>query len=316
MPRALADQLAGSNMHTWSRLITLTIHQVPSFVASYLPDSLRSCTEAVLWVYARWLLRRFTSIITPTKTIAALLSTMTGLATNTIGYGVDLQKFRPLLPGDDETAVRQKWDLPLHVPLLLHVGRLDTDKSVERVIQAAALAMAQTEAHLLIVGDGTQRPALIKLCNSLGISDRVHFLGYVSMAEGLPELYRTANLFITASEIETQGIVLLEAAASGLPLVAVRATCVPEIVRGVNGYLAESGDLCGLGNAINVLLRNPHKAVSMGKASRASAEERKIDFTVGVHEQLYRQMLMERGAQPVDTGWHGPWERVKEWRLF
>ena len=297
--------------------ITLTIHQIPSFIASYLPNFLRGRTEAMLWMYARWLSRKFTSMITPTKTISMLMTKMTGLQATTIGYGVDPQIFRPLLPCDDEAAIRQKWDLPLHVPLLLHVGRLDVDKCVDRVIQAAALAMAQTDTHLLIVGDGTQKPALIKLCHSLGIADRVHFPGYVSMTGGLPELYRTANLFITASEIETQGIVLLEAAASGLPLVAVRATCIPEIVHaGRNGYLAECGDIYGLGNAVSVLLKDPRKAISMGKASRALAEEHKFNFTVDTHEQLYRQMIMERRTQRLDAVRHNFWEYVKGWRLF
>ncbi len=88
----------------------------------------------------------------------------------------------------------------------------------------------------------------MKLCDSLGITDRVKFTGCISLQDGLPEIYRAASLFVSASEIETQGIVLLEAAASGLPIAAVHATCIPEIVHhGVNGYLAESGDLKRIG---------------------------------------------------------------------
>ncbi|MDK0575369.1 glycosyltransferase, partial [Clostridium perfringens] len=93
-----------------------------------------------------------------------------------------------------------------------------------------------------------------------GISNRVHFTGFISTKQGLPELYRIARLFITTSEIETQGLVMLEAAASGLPIVAVRATCIPEIVHnGVNGFLAEPGDIEGLGQGISTLLRDGNK---------------------------------------------------------
>lgn len=300
--------------------ITLTIHQLPSFVASYLPNLFKAHAETVLWAYARWLAQKFTSIITPTQTISTLVSEMTGLQTNTIGYGMDLRTFHPLLSCDEDIAIRQKWNLPPSVPILLHVGRLDTDKRVERVIHAAAQTLTQSNAHLLIIGDGTQKPALIKLCNSLGISDRVNFPGYISKEAGLPEIYRIASFFITASEIETQGIVLLEAAASGLPIVAVRATCIPEIVhQGMNGYLAESADLNGLSSAISVLLKDPQKAKLMGKASLILAAEHDLHYTNNAHEQLYGQMVRQVQTQrgETKTGFRSQlWKRVKAWANF
>jgi glycosyltransferase involved in cell wall biosynthesis len=294
----------------------LSIHQLPSFVASYLPDSFRTCTESILWDYAHWLCRQFTSIITPTQTISSLVIEMTGLPTNTIGYGIDLQSFHPLLPDEDEVMIRHKWNLPSEVPLLLHVGRLDTDKCVDRVIHAAAQSMRESNAHLVIVGDGTQKLALMKLCESLGISDRVHFPGFISTKDGLPEIYRTAHLFVTASEIETQGIVLLEAAASGLPIVAMRATCIPEIVHhGRNGYLAESGTVNGLSSAISLLLRDSQKAKTMGESSIILAARHARAYTHQAHEQLYSQ-LVHAGAQavrPEASLQYRLWKRVKTW---
>ena len=300
--------------------ITLTIHQLPSFIASYLPNLFKARTETVLWVYARWLSQKFTSIITPTQTISTLVTKMTGLQTNTIGYGMDLRTFRPLLSCNEDIAIRQKWNLPPSVPILLHVGRLDTDKRVERVIHAAAQTLNESDAHLLIIGDGTQKPALIKLCKSLGISDRVHFPGYISKEDGLPEIYRIASLFTMASEIETQGIVLLEAAASGLPIVAVRATCIPEIVHhGMNGYLAESADLNGLSNAMSILLKDPQKAKLMGKASLTLAARHDLHYTNNAYEQLYGQMVRQVQTQrgETKTGFRSQlWKRVKAWANF
>jgi glycosyltransferase involved in cell wall biosynthesis len=272
----------------------LSIHQVPAFVASYLPDFFRICTESILWNYANWICQQFTSLITPTQTISNLVTRMTGLHTDTISYGIDLQSFQPPLSYDEEAANRHKWNLPSGIPLLLHVGRLDIDKYVDRVIYAAAQSMSVSNAHLLIVGDGTEKLALMKLCRSLGILDRVHFLGYISMQDGLPEIYRIAHLFVTASEIETQGIVLLEASASGLPIIAVRATCIPEIVHdGINGYLAESGDLNGLSNAMSWLLKDPEKAKFMGKTSLRLAAKHAQRYTYDAHEQLYGQLAQQ-----------------------
>lgn len=277
--------------------ITLTIHQLPEFVASYLPHFLQGVVKNVLWQYARWLLQKFTSLITPTRTTAELIKEMTGLQAEPISSALDLQVFHPPLPGDFGIITRRKWNLPPGVPLLLHVGRLDTDKRVDRVVQAAARAMSDTDAHLLIVGDGTQKRALIRLCKSLHIADRVHFTGYVSATDGLSEIYRIAHVFMMASEIETQGIVLLEAAASGLPIVAVRATCIPEIVHdGINGFLVEAGDPASFSDRIKCLLHDPQKARIMGQAGIALAQAHEIQHTLDLHEGLYLKIIQEAGA--------------------
>ena len=283
--------------------ILLTIHQLPWFVASYLPDvdGLRGHVEAALWMYARWLLRQFTSIITPTQTISTLIADMTNVQSQTISYGIDLETFHPPLARDEGAATRARLNLPADdVPLILHVGRLDADKHVERIVQAAAQAMCGTNAHLLIVGDGLQKSRLIKMCESLGIAERAHFTGYMTVQEGLPAVYRLGSVFVTASEIETQGIVLLEAAASGLPLVAVRATCIPEIVCDeVNGYLTAPGNINAMGEAIRTLLENPIKAKAMGETSRALVEVHNTQRTMDAHEQLYEELIKQLGRQHV-----------------
>jgi len=303
--------------HRVSIPITMTAHQLPWFAASYLPDvfGIRPQVEIFLWMYARWLLGKFTTILAPTQTISTLIKQMTGLDSNVISCGLDLQMFRPPLSSDDEAAIRQKWNLPPRLPLLLHVGRLDTDKSVDQVVRAAAQTIRESEAHLLIVGDGIQKSGLIKLCKLLGVVERVHFTGYVSLQNGLAEIYRIADVFVTASEIETQGIVLLEAAASGLPIVAVRATCIPEIVYDrVNGYLTKAGDIHAMSESILKILSDPGMAKSMGKASRALAEGHPNHATFEEHERIYHKMVRDRGTQQTTAREREalPWKPIKE----
>ncbi|MDK1080360.1 MAG: glycosyltransferase [Anaerolineae bacterium] len=300
---------------------TLSIHQLPWFVSAYLPEILgiRHIAESLLWGYARWLLQKFSTLITPTQTITKIIADMTGIKSRTISYGIDLQTFHPRLSSDEETVARTKLNLPPNVPVILHIGRLDTDKRVDQVIKAAALAMQKTDAHLLVVGDGRQKPALLKLCKSLGIAKRCHFPGYVSIQEGLPEIYRLANLFVTASEIETQGIVLLEAAASGLPITAVRATCIPEIVHeGVNGYLAEPDDIQVLSQAMVILLQQPVKAKAMGQASHLLTEGHNIQITIDKFEQLYTKLVSQQAIQhkPENFNFYQWQKRIKEWLNF
>jgi 1,2-diacylglycerol 3-alpha-glucosyltransferase len=282
--------------------ILLTVHQTPWFAASYVPKiiGLRSVSESMLWAYARRMHPRFTCVITPSHTISDLVARMTGIQPTTISNGISLETFHSHLSSNEEIALRKRLHLPPQVPVILHIGRLDIEKNVERVVQAAAKAMQQTEAHLLIVGDGCQKHTLIKMCETLKIVNRAHFPGYIAPQEGLPEIYRLASLFVTASEIEVQSLVLLEAIASGLPIVAVRAAFVPEIVQeGVNGFLVESGDIEGFADAISTLLKNPQQACEMGKLSRRLAEAHDVHVSMDLHEQFYSDFVKQREIQPV-----------------
>ena len=149
-------------------------------------------------------------------------------------------------PAKDD-GLLEKYHLDPNLPIILHVGRLDADKRVPVVIRAAAKVMEQVPAQLLVVGDGECRESLMDLSRQLGIDNRSSFPGFVDLNTDLPDLYRLSTVFTTASEIETQGLVLLEAMASGLPIVAVDATCIHEVVKNqINGYLIPPGDESGI----------------------------------------------------------------------
>jgi len=300
--------------------IVLTTHALPNFAAKYIPiifSGFQPVMETFLWWYAWLILRQFDAVTTPTITTSSMISAITNIQPISISNGVDLDTFSPShLTPDCETALRTQLNLPPKVPVILHVGRLDTDKRVDQVIRATARAIQNSDVHLLVVGDGCQKTRLMKLCESLEIEKRCHFLGYVLIEDGLPDIYRLANLFVTASEIETQGIVLLEAAASGLPIVAVRATCIPEIVHdGVNGYLTEPNDTLALGNAITDLLLNPDKAKQMGKAGHQLVQEHNILATFDSYENMYFDLVRQRVFQPAPkkVKVHKWQERAKEW---
>lgn len=292
-----------------------TLHQLPWFVSNHLPDHrlLRRFTEEILWGYGGWLLRQFTAFVAPTRTVADVVTMRTSLPARVISNGVDLTTFRPPLSPAEKTASRTKLGLPRGVPMILHVGQLHKAKRVDRAIEAAAQAMRHIGAHLLIVGDGPQKANLIRLCKLHGISDRAHFTGYVTVEMGLPEIYRAADVFVTASEIETQGIVLLEAAASGLPIVTVDATCIGEIVHdGVNGRLAGSGDIGAMGEAIVEILNNEGIAASMREAGRLLATGHANHETIRNYERTYN-MLPDMAARSAHPKSSPPHERLYNW---
>ena len=171
-----------------------------------------------------------------------------------VSNGVDLSSFKP---GRVLKSVREKYGVPSSQPVVLYVGRVDPEKNVGAVLTAfSAVLEKMPEALFVVVGDGVDLPRLKSEAKRLGISKSVKFLGRVT-GDDLCEVYKMGTVFATASEIETQGIVLIEAAASGLPLVAVDKGAVSEIcVAGVNGFLCQPGDISELAGAIYKLLSN------------------------------------------------------------
>lgn len=296
---------------------TLTVHMLPWFAGAVVPNhlGLQKMAERTAWMYLRLLSRNTTLLIATTKTASTVIGRELGVRAETIPCEIDTDVFHPRPASDRGTALRKRLGLPSGIPIILHVGRLDLEKNVDRILQAAVPVLHQTNAHLLIVGDGRERPALMKLSRSLGIADRVHFPGYISTRDGLPDVYRMADLFVMASEVESQGLVLLEAAASGLPLVAFDTPTISEVVHDqVNGYLVKAGDVPALGRAMTRIIESPKMALAMGMESRTLSQRYDSQLVQSLHEQFYKRLIKR-----VKT--HGrrkssSWKRAKAWMEF
>jgi 1,2-diacylglycerol 3-alpha-glucosyltransferase len=277
--------------------VVITIHALPQLLSRSLPSlpGVRQLVEPILWRYARWFARQCRVVVTPSEAVCDIVRARTGCDPQVIGNGVDLERFMPspAFPGEGE-ALCEKYGLDPALPTILHVGRIDVDKQVDVVVRALALAMRSVDAQLLVIGDGRQRMAVQQLTDELGIGEMSRFPGFVSAEGDLPGLYRLASAFITASEIETQGIVVLEAAATGLPIIAVRAGAIPEAVSdGVNGYLVAPEDVTAMAERLVTLLRDPKGAIRMGRAGRAIAERHALHRALDVHERLYQSLCAE-----------------------
>lgn len=133
-----------------------------------------------------------------------------------IPTGIDLRHFSS---GRRDERWREALLGPGGGKLVLLVSRLAREKNVELAFSALA-AMGGADAHLVLAGDGPQRPALESAARDAGLEGRVHFAGHVAR-EALPDLYASCDAFVFPSLTETQGLVLAEALAAGLPVVAV-----------------------------------------------------------------------------------------------
>ena len=211
-----------------------------------------------------------------------------------VSNGVDLSSFKP---GRAKEAIYRKYKIPKTKKIALHVGRIDGDKSVDRVIDAFERVLRKRDnIMLLIVGDGIARADLEEMTRALGIEKSVKFLGRV-LPPDLNEIYKLADVFITASEIETQGVVLIEAAASGLPLVAVDAGAVSALVAdGKNGFLCKpGGDIKGLAKGLEAIFDDYVLARKMSAESLEVAKKHDLSRTVKRFVEIYQEAIRIKG---------------------
>lgn len=278
------------NIHT-----LFTIHQLPWFITTYLPitTQVKTFLENRIWQYSQWFMQQCQEVITPSQQIAKIVQMHTGFNPLIISNGVDLDLFSPKTECPNETKdLCRKYDICPDHPVILYVGRIDPDKKVDMVIRAAAKVFKEVDAQLLVVGDGKQRDELIHLSKALGIDQYCRFPGFISKHDDLPGIYRMARVFVTASEIEIQSSVVLEAAASGLPVITVQASSMPEfVIDGNSGYLVPPGDVDQMAKWITFLIKDHRKSRKMGQSGRMIAETHSNERFLEEHEQLYEEVL-------------------------
>ena len=206
-----------------------------------------------------------------------------------VSNGVDLSHFKP---GKVGAKFYKKYNVPIDRPTVLYVGRVDPEKNVGLVIEAFKRVLASVpNAVLVIVGDGVDKARLEEKVKRLGIDDSVRFLGRV-VAPDLYEIYKMGDVFATASEIETQGIVLIEAAASGLPLIAVDAGAVAEVcVDGKNGFLCNPESMSEIALAMEKILTDDKLREKFSKASLKIAAEHDFEKTLDKFINIYNKVI-------------------------
>lgn len=207
-----------------------------------------------------------------------------------LSNGVDLAQFGP---GEAPARLYRKYHIPQGHPIALYVGRVDPEKSISNVVQAFAGVLEKIpEAVLVIVGDGTDKRRLMDLVKAYGIEKSVFFPGRIYPPD-VTEIYKVATLFVTASETETQGIVLIEAAATGLPLVAVDAGAVGELCQNKkNGILCAPGTVNELAQAMMKILSDKDLQKRYGKASLKIAEKHDLNRTLRRFVEIYGEAIV------------------------
>jgi glycogen synthase len=194
--------------------------------------------------------------------------------------------------------------LPFDKPLLLCLGRLVHEKGFDLAVTAfSTLIKRFAKLRLIIASDGPARPDLERQTAELALSDVVEFIGWVE-SDKLPALLNSATMVVMPSRVvEGFGLVAMEAAMMGRPVVATRSGGLSEVVvHGETGLLVERENSAAFAGAIAYLLDHPDIAVKMGQAAQSRAREmfswnRHVDAFDALYQQLSNRLFHQRSTK-------------------
>jgi glycosyltransferase involved in cell wall biosynthesis len=211
--------------------------------------------------------------------------------TEIVPTGIPLPEFA----GGDGARFRAGRGIAPDRPVLLYVGRVAFEKNIGFLLRMLARVHAERpDALLVICGEGPAEQSLHRLTAALGIASSVRFAGYLDRASTLLDCYRAADAFVFASRTETQGLVLLESMALGVPVVSTAVMGTRDIVGPGRGALVAQDDEADFAAKVLELLRNRDLRERLAREATAYAAEWSAAATARRMEMLYRTVLARR----------------------
>ncbi|UCC58941.1 MAG: glycosyltransferase family 4 protein [Candidatus Bathyarchaeum sp.] len=245
--------------------------------------------------YEKKLMKRSDALIAVSKYTVDELTELYGIneeKIHVIYNGVDINKFKPRT---NRAELRREFGLEEETKIVLFVGRLYHRKGLEILLRSIPPVLQEfKDVKFAISGTGFKKKeeSLRKLAKKLEIEDSVSFLGYVP-DEKLPYLYSASDIFVLPAIYENFPFAILEAQATGLPVISTKVGGIPEfLVDNENGFVIDPGDSTQLTQRVLALLQNPKLAKKMGDRGRKLIEE-KLSWRLitGQVIDLYHKLL-------------------------
>ncbi|MBL8491098.1 MAG: glycosyltransferase [Rhodocyclaceae bacterium] len=217
-------------------------------------------------------------------------------------YGVEapLHVLPTGIPGGQFAAgnregFRARYGIPARRPMALFVGRVAHEKNIGFLLEAMGHLRASTpELLLLVAGEGPALPSLRAMAHRLGLETQVRFVGYQDRHRDLADCYAAADVFVFASRTETQGLVLLEAMAAGLPVYALAEMGTRDILSPGRGSAIAPDDPASFAKGLADLLRDKPRLARLAADGPAYAAEWSADSRAGQMADLYRRITARR----------------------
>lgn len=272
--------------------IVHTYHTVYEDYTHYFSPS-RRWGRAAVAAFSRWVISQTACVIAPTAKVRGILERYhVSRPVHVVPTGIDLSRFSAPVDAGELAALRQGLGIPKDNFVMVYVGRLAEEKNISELLKLTA-ALHRNQVTLLLVGDGPYRGSLETQVRALGLEQQVVFAGMVT-PEQVMRYYRLGDVFVSASNSETQGLTYLEALAAGVPALCRQDPCLAGvIVDGVNGWQFRDGASFRAG--IARLLSDPvlREEMAQQAAELAQREFSAQTFAKRV-EAIYNQVLDRR----------------------
>ncbi len=270
----------------------LTLHTQYEQYAHYVsPIPERLTHEAIKMIISN-LAYKTDCITTPSASMKELIEGY-GIKTRieVIPNAINLIPFKE----DDElkrTEIKKRYNLKEDDKIILFVGRVASEKSIDKIMKALEITKKRdiSKVKLLIVGDGPAVDELKQLTRTLKVEEDVIFTGTVSYEE-IQHYYKMAYVFTIASTTETFGIVTIEALASGVPVLAVKAPGAVDILTDGRDGLLVDNDVEKFAKALEKIIRKPELRGKLSQGALKTSEKYSIDTISERMINLYREVI-------------------------
>lgn len=254
------------------------------FISVYLPRRfpLNRRLESFARNYLSFIYNRADCVVLPSQYTLDKLGPLFKTRVVKINLGVDIGRFRNAEPA------YTPWPF-----VFLYLGRLSKEKNVRFIIDAFD-KLRNREAALLIAGDGPERRKLQRYASKLDARNRIRFIGRVPHGK-VQSVYHSADVFLFTSKTETFSLVLLEAQASGLPVVSFNQPPINEnLANGKNAVLCTPNDLDNFAGAMESMIKSPSKLKRMSTAALENAQRFDFRDFITIHINLYEEIIDEK----------------------
>lgn len=236
------------------------------YLHHYLPWVPTSLARGLARLISRRQCNAVDAIVAPSQPMLDVLRQY-GVTTNAevIPTGLQPNSFAPA----DGAAFRVKYGIVPERPLMLYVGRVAFEKNIDFLLRMAhELRKKQPDVLLLITGEGPAQASLYELSIELNLQDNIQFIGYLDRNTELNACYKAADVFVFSSKSETQGLVLLEAMAQGVPVVAIAELGTKSILIEGEGAMIAPEDEVVFADIVHSLLKDAAKRAALGESAR------------------------------------------------
>ena len=260
------------------------------YIQHYLPLLPRRLLKSLARRLARHQCDELDAVIVPSP---AMRDTLLGYGVqaplHVLPTGIPIAQFA----GGDGRRFRARHGISPERPVALYVGRVAHEKNIGFLLEAMAHAIkGRPELLMIVAGEGPALESLQRQAQALRLGDRVRFVGYLDRRQDLPDCYAAADVFVFASRTETQGLVLLEAMAAGLPVYALACMGTKSIVEPRRGAVLAPDDSAAFGIGLAELSGDAGRLTQLAAEGRRFADDWSAPERARQLADLYRSLVI------------------------